>query len=105
MSEDTQPVPATPGEIQFDRADFVQPVAARPQCDACGNALLGNYFEVNDKMVCESCRYQVEEASNRQGGAGGFFKAALAGFGAAAAGSVLYYAVREATGYEIGLIA
>jgi hypothetical protein len=92
-------------EIQLDRADFVQPVAAAPRCDVCGNALMGSYFEINQKMACERCRHEVEEAFQQRGGAGGFLKAALAGFGAAVAGSILYYAVREATGYNIGLIA
>jgi hypothetical protein len=91
--------------IQLDRADFAQPVAAAPRCDVCGNALMGSYFEINQKMACERCRHEVEAAFSKRGGAGGFFKAALAGLGAAVAGSILYYAVREATGYEIGLIA
>ena len=106
MSDPTPPpVPVTPGEIQLDRADFVEPKPAGPRCDVCGNALLGNYFEINEKMACERCRYAVEEAFQQRGGAGGFLKAALAGFGAAVAGSILYYAVREATGYNIGMIA
>ena len=91
--------------IQLDRADFTEPKPVGPRCDVCGNALLGNYFEINEKMACERCRYAVEEAFNQRGGAGGFLKALLAGFGAAVAGSILYYVVREATGYEIGLIA
>jgi hypothetical protein len=90
--------------IQLDRADFTEPKPAGPRCDVCGNTLLGNYFEINEKMACERCRYAVEESFNQRGGAGGFLKAALAGLGAAVAGSILYYAVREATGYEIGLI-
>lgn len=100
----TQPVPANPGEIQLDRADFTGSRPAGARCDVCGNALLGNYFEINGKMACERCRYEVEAAFQRRGGAGGFLKALFAGLGAAAAGSVLYYAVREATGYNIGLI-
>ena len=91
--------------IQLDRADFTDPKPEGPRCDVCGNALHGNYFEINEKMACERCRYAVEEAFNQRGGAGGFLKALLAGFGAAVAGSILYYAVREATGYNIGLIA
>jgi hypothetical protein len=90
--------------IQLDRADFAEPKPAGPRCDVCGNALLGNYFEINEKMACERCRYAVEEAFSKRGGAGGFFKALLAGFGAAVAGSILYYAVREITHLEIGLI-
>jgi hypothetical protein len=103
MSIEPRPEPASPGEIQFDRADFAQsPAEAR--CAACERPLQGHYFEVNNMMVCEGCRYTVETAFNQRGGARGFLKAAFAGFGAAVAGSILYYAVRELTGYEIGLI-
>jgi hypothetical protein len=90
--------------IQLDRADFAQPAPEAPRCGVCGNALMGSYFEINEKMACERCRHEVEEAFNRRGGAGGFFKAALAGLGAAVAGSILYYAGREITHLEIGLI-
>jgi hypothetical protein len=103
MSSEAQPEPATGGEIQFDRADFVQP-SAGPICAQCGRSLAGHYFEVNGAMVCEGCRYAVETAFQQRGGLGGFVKAAFAGFGAAVAGSILYYAVREISGLEIGLI-
>ncbi|HET9211018.1 MAG TPA: hypothetical protein VFR03_11500 [Thermoanaerobaculia bacterium] len=89
--------------IQLDRADFAQPAEA-PRCGACGTPLMGSYFEINGKMACERCRHEVEAAFNRRGGTGGFLKAALAGLGAAVAGSLLYYAVREITHLEIGLI-
>jgi len=98
------PAPATPREIQLDRADFARSPAAGPRCDLCGHALAGCYFEIDGKMACEGCRLRVEETFHRKGGAGAFVKAALAGLGAAVAGSLVYYAVREATGYEIGLI-
>jgi hypothetical protein len=103
MSSEAKPEPAGAGTIQFDRADFVQP-SAGPACAACGRALQGHYFEVNGKMVCEGCRYAVETAFQQRGGLGGFVKAACAGFAAAVAGSILYYAVREISGLEIGLI-
>ena len=103
MSSEAQPVPSTGGEIQFDRADFVQP-SEGPACAVCGRSLQGHYFEVNGEMACEGCRYAVETAFQQRGGLGGFVKAACAGFGAAVAGSILYYAVREISGLEIGLI-
>ena len=103
MSSVAQPEPSTGGEIHFDRADFVRP-SAGPFCAACGLSLQGHYFEVNGQMVCEGCRYAVETAFQQRGGLGGFVKAACAGFGAAVAGSILYYLVREISGLEIGLI-
>jgi hypothetical protein len=104
MNEDSLSQPASPGEMQFDRAELSQPAKA-PQCEVCGTPLSGHYYQLNEKMACERCRYEVETVFQRRGGAGGFFKAAMAGLGAAAAGSILYYAVREGTGYEFGLIA
>lgn len=103
MSSESQSDPSTQGEMQFDRADFVQPPAG-PACDVCGRALQGHYFDINGRMACEGCRYAVETALQQRGGASGLLKAAFAGLGAAVAGSILYYAVREITGYEIGLI-
>jgi hypothetical protein len=96
MSSESQPDPSTQGEMQFDRADFVQPPA--------GPACQGHYFDINGRMACEGCRYAVETALQQRGGASGLLKAAFAGLCAAVAGSILYYAVREITGYEIGLI-
>lgn len=104
MPDDLQASASNAGEMQFDRADFVQPVSEETVCAVCGEPLRGHYFDINGKMACERCRYGVEAALSQQGGAGGFFKAAFAGLGAAAAGSALYYAVREGTGYEFGLI-
>jgi hypothetical protein len=103
MSSESRPEPSPADEIQFDRADFAQPPEG-PLCGVCARSLQGYYFELNGKMVCESCRYEVETAFQQRGGPGGFLKAAFAGLGAAVAGSILYYAVREITGLEIGLI-
>lgn len=104
MADDPQTPVSKAEEIQFDRADYVQPESTGPVCDLCREPLRGHYFDINEKMVCERCRYNVEAAMSQRGGAGGFFKAALAGLGVAAVGSAIYYAVRKATGYEFGLI-
>lgn len=103
MPDDPQAAASNAGEMQFDRADFVE-AAEGAACGVCNEPLRGHYFDINGKMVCERCRYSVEAALSQQGGAGGFFKAAFAGLGVAALGSALYYGVREATGYEFGLI-
>jgi hypothetical protein len=103
MSSEFQPEPSPADEIQFDRADFAQPPEG-PLCGVCARSLQGHYFELNGKMVCEGCRYEVETAFQQRGGPGGFLKAAFAGLGAAVAGSILYYTVREITGLQIGLI-
>lgn len=104
MSYDPQAPASNAGEMQLDRADFVEPASADAVCGVCNESLRGHYFDINGKMTCERCRYNVEAELSQQGGAGGFFKAAFAGLGVAAVGSAVYYGVREATGYEFGLI-
>ncbi|HEY0781922.1 MAG TPA: hypothetical protein VGE98_05660, partial [Thermoanaerobaculia bacterium] len=59
---------------------------------------------LNRKAICEGCRQAVEQELARRGGGRGFLKAAGAGFLAAVAGSIVYYAVREISGYELSLI-
>ena len=104
MPDDPQAPASHAGEMQLDRADFVEPAAGEAACAVCSEPLRGHYFDINGKMTCERCRYNVEAELSQQGGAGGFFKAAFAGLGVAAVGSAVYYGVREATGYEFGLI-
>jgi len=105
MSNEPQAAGPSTNDLQFDRADFAGPSAAQTStCNVCGETLRGHYYEINDKIACERCRHGVEAAFNRRPGARGFFKAAFAGLGAAVAGSIVYYAVREGTGYEFGLI-
>ena len=104
MPDDPQATASNAGEMQFDRADFVEPASEEAACAVCSEPLRGHYFDINGKMTCERCRYDVEAQLSQRGGAGGFFKAAFAGLGVAAVGSAIYYGVREATGYEFGLI-
>jgi hypothetical protein len=104
MPDDPQAPVANAGEMQLDRADFVEPASAEAVCGVCKEPLRGHYFDINGLMTCERCRYNVEAELSQKGGAGGFFKAVFAGLGVAAVGSAIYYGVREATGYEFGLI-
>ncbi|HEX3531547.1 MAG TPA: hypothetical protein VH988_31195 [Thermoanaerobaculia bacterium] len=102
MDESTQ----DPGELQFDRVEPARSEApAAFACSFCSTPLYSSYYEINGRAVCEACRYRVEQQVESGAGAGGFGRAALAGLGAAAVGSGLYYGVRALTGYEIGLVA
>jgi hypothetical protein len=104
MDEPT-PVPEDAGSLQFDRAEPAAGPAPAFSCAFCATPLSSYYFEINGKPACEGCRYRVEEQLGARPGTRGFLKAAGAGAAAAAAGCGLYYAVRELTGYEIGLVA
>ena len=90
--------------LQFDRAEFDQ-TPSEAQCTECRRALSGAYYEVNGQTVCEACRYTIESRLSGGSSIGRFVRATGAGFGAALAGAVLYYAILALTGYEIGLIA
>jgi hypothetical protein len=85
MAEDTS--------LQFDRAEFEQaPTPA--QCAECRRTLTSSYYEVNGQTVCEACRYTIESRPTAGSSVGRFARA-----------TALYYAIRELTGYELGLIA
>ena len=90
--------------LQFDRAEFDQG-ASQAQCAECRRTLSGAYYEVNGQTVCEACRYTIESRLDAGSSFGRFVRASGAGFGAALAGAILYFAILKLTGYEIGLIA
>jgi hypothetical protein len=74
-------------------------------CVKCYRQILGSYFEVDDEVVCEECRYAAESAANEGSPAGRCGRALAAGLCGAVVGAGIYYAARALTGYEIGLIA
>lgn len=90
--------------LQFDRAELPVPATVPSTCQSCYQPLAGEYFDLNGRSICRGCSDRVEQALARRGRVSGFVRAALVGLGAAAAGSIVYYAIRELTGYEIGLI-
>jgi hypothetical protein len=90
-------------DLQLERAEV--PDAAPLACNGCSVPIGDTYFEVNGRVVCPSCHGRVLEARAQGSGAGRFVLAAVLGLGAAAAGAVVWYGIREATGYEVGLVA
>jgi hypothetical protein len=105
MSEPTStPAEAVATDLQFDRAQFVDPAAATLTCAGCQQPIDGTYFEVNGQTTCAGCRTAIPEM---QGGAGasGLLKATAGGVAAGILGALIYYAVAALTGYEFGLIA
>lgn len=91
-------------DLQFDRAEYAQPVAANVSCSMCSRGIVQSYYALGGKIICSDCRERREHGLE----GGGFvrlLRASGAGLGAAILGAVLWYGVRAATGYEIGLIA
>jgi hypothetical protein len=89
--------------LQFDRAEWGE-AGTGGTCAACQSPIQGVYYQVNDQVLCESCRGSVESTLTGGSGTVRFLKAALFGVAAAAVGSGIYYVV-SLTGYEFGLIA
>jgi len=92
--------PAT--SLQFEYEEGVAPQAF--DCSRCNQRILSVYYELAGHLLCERCKFERESAPEG-GSIGRFFRASLAGAGAAIAGSLLYFGVRALTGYEFGLIA
>jgi hypothetical protein len=101
-------------ELQFDRvettstaADASAPAVASPAviCEMCGKSVGFEYFHVNDKPFCASCRDILLAAAKTPRTAGPLLRAGLFGLGAAIAGAAIYYAVIAITNFEIGLVA
>ena len=91
-------------DLQFDQAQFDEP-ASQAACKMCGAPLHGSYFEVNGHTVCEACSYRLREGVEAGSRTGRVLRALGAGAGAAFAGTLLYWGILAASGYEFGLIA
>ncbi len=91
-----------PPPIQFDRAEFAEPVGT---CPLCKNPLRGAYFQVNDAACCPGCAERVRVEWN----SGSRVARAAAAFGlgilACVLGAALYFAIVAITGYELALVA
>lgn len=100
--------PSTTGpastEIQFDKAEIGAGDAAPHECGICSTPLRGHYYQVGNHATCERCRYEVEAALEKRGGAAGFFRALAFGLGGGIAGAAVYYAVLALFNLEISLL-
>jgi hypothetical protein len=95
--------PSAESDVQFDRAEYAEATALA--CAACKRPIGDTYFEVNHAVVCWPCRDRIVSAREHGSAPGRLVAAALLGVAAAALGAVVWYAVREITNLEIGLIA
>jgi hypothetical protein len=89
--------------LQFERAEFEAPAALG--CAACKRPIGDSYFELNGHVICPPCRDRALAERGDGGGASRLARGTVFGLGAAALGTVVWYAVREITRLEIGLIA
>lgn len=99
-----------PQPLQFDRletshAGTEDVSATRVTCTMCHKAVADEYYVVNDKSVCASCRGALISAAAAPGTAGPLIIAAIFGVGAALAGAAVYYAVAALMNVEIAIVA
>jgi hypothetical protein len=96
--------PAPDSGLQFDRADFAGGQALK--CSACSVAISGDYYQVNDQVVCPACSEKFAAYGSGGGSkAGRFLRATAAGIGGGFAGFLIYWGVLELTNINFGLIA
>jgi len=97
--------PETPSDagLQLDRAEFDTPTELT--CTACGVPIGETYFTANSKVLCPRCRDRLAAEQTEGSCVGRLIKATALGLFAAGVGAGVWYAVREVTHLEIGLIA
>jgi hypothetical protein len=104
-------VPNTAGdELQFDRAESsasVSPASGQPAvvCKACAKTISGDYYQLNGKIACASCRTAIANSVATPAGVQPFVSALAFGILAAIAGAAIYYGVIKFANLEIGIIA
>jgi predicted lipid-binding transport protein (Tim44 family) len=108
---ENQTSPVSSHSLQFDRvvADDSIGAALRDQvaarCVVCGTAIDTEYYQINDKVVCDRCRAAVEASAETPRGVAPFVRAGLFGLGAGLAGAIVYYGVIAILNLEIGIVA
>jgi hypothetical protein len=90
--------------LQFDAPQSERAPSAM-SCAMCSQPIQTVYYEAGGNVVCAPCRGRLESSIGRAGKGGRLVRASGLGFLAAAAGAMVYYAIRAATGFEFGLVA
>ena len=110
MSDRTPPVP--PEALQFDRViaanDSLGSVLrdrGAATCEVCGQVIDTEYYQVNGKVVCGSCRAGIEAALETPRDVATLLRAAAFGLGAGIFGAIIYYGVIALLNLEIGIVA
>jgi len=94
--------PGSGDDLQLEHAEIPDTPLV---CAGCGVPIGETYFEVNGRVVCPSCQGRIVGARAEGSGVGRLVVATLLGVGAAAVGAIVWYGIREVTGYEVGLVA
>src|ERR1700722_12267651 len=109
LSQSPSPPPELPlpsvDKLQFRRAqpiDGGEPPTAK-SCAACKQLITGEYYQVQNQVICPSCAAKIRTGQQSQRPVP-LFRAVIYGIGAALAGCILY-AIPLALGFQIGIVA
>lgn len=97
-------------ELQFDRVEHgsgsdASATSPGVVCTMCRKSIETQYYHVNGKAFCESCRHIVTSVTATPRTPGPLIRAGVFGLGAAIAGAAIYYAVIAIANLEIGIVA
>ena len=90
--------------LQFDHAEFTSEAPAAVVCGGCKRPVDDAYYELNQVLLCKTCRQAV--GAHFEGGSKAlrFIKATSFGFLAAIVGALILYAFTAITGYYAGIV-
>jgi hypothetical protein len=89
-------------DLQFETAEYIGGAAT---CGSCHQPVRGAHWMAGATTVCAACHDRLEASLGASPGMSRLGLAAVYGFGAALAGSAVWYGIREATSTEFGLLA
>jgi hypothetical protein len=100
----TDAITSPASDLQFDHAEFAQPKSGAVMCSVCKKPVHDSYYHINRLVACGPCKERIELSGAGRFAMNRFGISALFGVGAAIGGAVIWYAVRELTHAEWGLI-
>jgi hypothetical protein len=96
--------PAAPGAMpQFATAEYAH-IPSSERCAVCGNFLGGEYYRLQNRMICAACAARVQAGIPAESYTT-FTRATLFGIGAAVVGLAGYAAFTMATHFYLGYLA
>ena len=88
-------------DLQFETAEYA---GGAPTCVVCKSAVRGTHWMTGPNTVCASCHDLLEASLGERTGVAALALGTLYGAGAALAGTLVWFGIREATGVEFGLL-
>ncbi len=97
--------PQWPTDLQFTTAESTdQPAGGIQGCAACGEPITSDFFAIGHLIACPRCAGKIN-APPQGSKLGRLFIASVFGLGAGLIGAAIWFAIRRAAHFELGLIA